>query len=543
MRLLALCSLFLAGLALAQDPAAPEAAAPTTDTPTPVVHDLPSDPAVLVPDPAGPPPLAVPVSSGPLFPSPDWARATPAEVGLDPAALDRLTDYLFARNGDDVDRKGQRTNAFVLVKDGKVVVERYARETTATTPLLTWSVSKSIGATLVGVAVGQGLVDIDAPVGKYIPAMNDSGHRDVRVRDLMYMSSGLAWNETYEAAPFTSSALAMLYGRGRLDMPGYVARHRVVAPPGTRWMYSSGDANLLGAVLRAAVGEERWTDWPWTSLFDPVGMRNVVFERDAKGNLVSSSYFYAPATEIAKWGWLLLQDGVWDGQRVLPEGWLQTMTTMAPAWYTMAPLMEHYEDDPGAQIYLNHGDPRRGIPAPWPDLPEDAFAALGHWGKAVFVIPSWDMVVVRMGDDREYGCVTWGQTDCQPDRTKAYTKPYFLELLAAAVPGGGDGKPWEPLPAPNVRRQEGNPSSADTLNFGPVPSVYQTKELCSCVFVEGRSDQQCLDYVHQSAVPVKNTVIDREQKTVRASSLGITSTSRWKGPRDGCGVDTPAPIK
>lgn len=514
----------LGGLALAEDPVAE----PPLAVPAPAAEPPAAEPPVATPPPA-------PSARGPLADG-SWPRATPAEVGLDPHKIDMLVDYLFARHGDDTNREGQRTNAFLIIKDGKLVVERYARETTAETPLLTWSVSKSVTATLIGVAVGQKLLELDAPASRWLPELSGTGHREIRIRDLLTMSSGLAWNETYEAAPFTSSALAMLYGRGRADMPAYAARHRLVNPPGTVWRYSSGDTNLLAGALEAAVGGDR--DWPWKALFEPIGMKGVVFERDAAGHLVGSSYLYAPATELAKWGWLLREDGVWNGQRVLPEGWVDFMTTLAPAYLTMPVVMEHYEDNPGAQVYLNVGDPARKIPPPWPDLPADAFAAFGHWGKSVYVIPSWDMVVVRLGDDREYGCATWAQEGCEPDRTRAFTKPYFMELLAAAVPGGGDGRPWAPLPAPLAQRQKGDAAVTDTLAFAPVPSVYHTKELCSCLFVEGRGEQQCMDYVRQSTVPVKATKIDWEQKRVSAVALGVSSSARWRGPREGCGVDT-----
>ncbi len=534
MRLLALCSLLVAGLALAQDP---PPADPAVETPPLAVPAPEAAPAAEAP-PAEPPPAEPPRALDGALP-----RASATEAGLDPDALAKLEAYLFARNGDDTDRRGQRTNAFVLMKGGKVVVERYARETTAETPLLTWSVSKSVTATLVGVAVGEGLIELDAPAARWVPELDGPGHRDIKVRDLLNMSSGLAWNETYEAEPFTSSALAMLYGRGRFDMPAYAARHRLKYPPGTVWAYSSGDTNLLAAVLRAAVGEERWASWPYEALFDRIGMKGVVVERDARGNLVGSSYVYAPALAMARWGQLMLQDGVWEGQRVLPEGWVGFMRTLAPAYLSMPVVMEHYEDNPGAQIYLNVGDPARKIPPPWPDLPADAFAALGHWGKSVYVIPSWDMVVVRMGDDRVYGCTTWGQEGCEPDRTRAFTRPYFMELLAATVPGGGDGQSWAPLPPPLAQRQKGDAAAADTLNFAPVPSVYHAKEMCSCLFVEGRSEQSCADYVRQSTVPVKDVVVDAEKKTVRASSLGVTSTARYKGQREGCGLDLPPTLR
>ena len=378
-----------------------------------------------------------PVPERDAWPTEGWPTASPADVGLDADALAKLDAYAFARNGDDDDRHGQRTNALVIVKDGRLVYERYARTTTPDTPLLTWSVSKSVGNSLIGAAVHEGLIDVNAPAARYYPPMDRPGLRDVRVTDLLRMSSGIAWAETYETSPIFSDVMAMLYTRGRHDMPAFVASHPLAHPPGTSWSYSSGDANLLMAVLRGAVGEDRYADYPWTALFDPIGMEHVAFERDAGGTFVGSSYVYAPALATAKWAWLHLNDGVWDGRRVLAEGWVRYTTTMAPAFYTTPVGLDHYTDNPGAQLYLNKGDPARDLPPPWPSLPDDAFGASGHWGKGVWIIPSWDMVVVRMGDDREYGCANVHQPDCVPDQEKAFTKPYFLELLAATVTGGG----------------------------------------------------------------------------------------------------------
>ncbi len=370
------------------------------------------------------------------WPTAGWPSATPAEVGLDPAAIATLEDYLFARNGDDVDRRGQRTNAFVLIKDGKLVAERYARGYSADTAMLTWSVSKSIANTIVGCAVHEGLLCLNDTIGQHYPPAVDGGVGSVRVTDLLQMSSGIDWSETYETSPVFSSVMGMLYTRGRADMAAFVASRGLAADPGTRWSYSSGDTTLLMGVLRTILGDERNADYPWVALFDRIGMKTAVLERDAAGTFVGSSYLYASARDLAKWGMLLLADGVWEGERLLPEGWVRYTLTMAPAYYNTELTPGTVDDNPGAQVYLNHGDPARDVPPPWPAAPADTFAAQGHWGKSIFVFPSLDMIAVRLGDDRIYACDIPGHDDkCEPDPAKAYSKNHYLGLLMAAVPG------------------------------------------------------------------------------------------------------------
>ncbi len=389
-------------------------------------------------------PAKVSLEGGPAFkvrsttewPTNAWPRATPAEVGLDASALETLGDYLFARNGDEVDRQGQRTNAFVLIKDGKLVYERYARGYLPETPLLTWSVSKSIANTIVGTAVAEGVLDVNDAIGVHYPQATDDGIGQVRVTDLLRMSSGIDWSETYETSPVFSSVMAMLYTRGRADMAAFVSGQGLSHEPGTRWSYSSGDTVLLMGVLRKALGDERNADYPWVALFDRIGMKSAVLERDAAGTFVASSYLYASAGDLAKWAFLLLNDGVWEGQRLLPEGWVRYTLTMAPAYYTTELTPGTVDDNPGAQVYLNLGDPSRDVPPPWPAAPADTFAAQGHWGKSIFVFPSLDMIAVRMGDDRVYACDIPGHDqNCEPDPTKAYSKIHYVELLMAALPG------------------------------------------------------------------------------------------------------------
>lgn len=375
-----------------------------------------------------------------------WPSVDPADAGIDPAALDALLAYSADRDGDDVDRQGQRTDALVIVRHGQLVVEQYGRGTTPDTPLLTWSVTKSFGSALIGAAVHDGLVHPQDPVCEHVPAMCRPGHDRVRLADLLQMSSGLAWNETYETSPVFSSVMAMLYTHGRYDMADYVAQRPLAHAPGTRWNYSSGDSNLASAALKRPLGE-RYATYPWDALFTPLGMASAVYERDAAGTHVASSYLYASGRDLARLGQLMLDDGVWQGERLLAPGWVRFSTTLAPSFHSTPVTEEHVDSNPGAQWYVNAGDPERGLAPPWPSLPPDAFGASGHWGKVMWVVPSWDLVVVRLGDDREYACSRPGQIDCEPDPEAAFSKLRFLELLGAAV-RPHDPPIWPPPEAP-----------------------------------------------------------------------------------------------
>ena len=376
-------------------------------------------------------PFAVPARTA--WPTDVWPTMAPADAGLDVAALARLEAHAFDRHGTEDDRRGQRTNALLIVHRGAIVYERYARGHDRDTPVLTWSVSKSLAATLIGVAVREGRLDLGAPACRYYPPLCRGRHGDIRVTDLLRMSSGLDFRETYEGAPFFSSVIGMLYGRGRGDMAAFAAALDLAHAPGTHWRYSSGDTLLLMAALARTMPADEYARYPWRALFDRIGMTSVTWERDSAGTFVGSSYLYATPRDLARWAQLMLADGVWDGERILPEGWVRYMLTVAPAFYRTPLGPAHRDSNPGAQVHLNAGDPARDLPRPWPEAPPDTFAASGHWGKAIFVIPSLDLIAVRMGDDREYACDYEGEQGCVTDPARAYGKRDFLRRLMDVV--------------------------------------------------------------------------------------------------------------
>ncbi len=306
-------------------------------------------------------------------------------------AVEELETYAFPPR-DDTTRQGMRTDALLVIRDGQIVYERYAGPTTADTPHLTWSISKSLMATVLGVAYGEGLFRLDDPAVKFYPALEK--HPAITMADLLHWASGLDWQEDYEYAPLKSSVVAMLYTRGHRDMAAFTANHDSYAAPGRSFRYSSGDSNLLSAALKTIVGPQRYPHYPWTALFDPLGIRHAVWETDANGTFVASSYAYLTARDLARVGLLMARDGRWADRQLLPKDWLA---------FNLKPFAGYkaHQDEavPGGQWWLNR--PVDGAASPWPDAPPDTFAALGHWGQALYVIPSEKLVIVRYADDRD----------------------------------------------------------------------------------------------------------------------------------------------
>ncbi len=329
-----------------------------------------------------------------LFALPALATAWPDSQWLeDPAHYDwqAVDRYAFAPR-DDVERRGVRSDALLIVRDGRILHERYAAPTTADTPHLTWSISKSVLATLLGIAQGEGRFQLGDPAARYYPAL--AGHPQVRLQDLLHWASGLAWQEDYEYAPLNSSVVAMLYTRGRHDMAAYAAAKAQAETPGRRFVYSSGDSNLLAASLRGMLAPERYADYPWQALFEPLGIAHAVWERDGAGTYVGSSYLYLSARDLARIGLLMLREGRWRDRQLLPADWVTFNRTLFPQ---AEPVPG--EANPGGHWWLNQPLPAQ--PRPWPHAPTDTFAALGHWGQALYILPTQKLVIVRYADDRD----------------------------------------------------------------------------------------------------------------------------------------------
>jgi CubicO group peptidase (beta-lactamase class C family) len=275
---------------------------------------------------------------------------------------------------------GPHTRAVVVVHGGRIVAERYGRGFDARMPQLGWSMTKSVTAGLAGVLVAQGRLSLER---KGAWAAGD-GRENIRVADLLAMSSGLEWNESRGAV---SDLTRMLFLEP--DMAAFAANKPLAHPIGSVWSYSSGTALILARLVQDAAAP-RTADVARELLFDPLGMKSAVIESDVHGTLVGSSYMYATPRDWARYGQFLLQQGFWNGRQILPPGYVHMMTTPVSASHGaygegMVWLWGADADKPGENPDQAYG------------LPADTFWLEGHDNQFIAVVPSRELVVVRLG--------------------------------------------------------------------------------------------------------------------------------------------------
>jgi CubicO group peptidase (beta-lactamase class C family) len=318
-----------------------------------------------------------------FWPAGDQVPQVPLPTGVDGDKLNQALEAAFAEPAPDNPRK---TRAVIVVYDGKLVAERYAQGFSKEMPLLGWSMGKSVTNALVGVLVKKGNLDIHrpAPVPEW-QNTDDPRHR-ITLDQLLRMSSGLEFTEAY--APF-SDAVSMFYDS--YDFAAYAAQKPLEEEPDTKFHYSSGTANIIARIVRRAAEKEYRNYYAFMrrELFDKIGMYSVVFEPDPSGTFVGSSYMFATARDWARFGLLYLQDGVWQGERLLPEEWVS---------YTMTPTPEAPLGEYGALFWLNAGSASNPANRPWPSIPGDTYQADGFQGQRVIIIPSRKLVLVRLGN-------------------------------------------------------------------------------------------------------------------------------------------------
>ncbi len=291
------------------------------------------------------------------------AAAAPAQVPvLEPAVGEAIAD-------DGLTGPGMR--AIVVLRRGRVVAERYAAGFDENTPELGWSMTKSVTAGLIGLLVKDGRLSLDQSAG-----LEGGGRERVTIAELMSMTSGLRFNESYGDV---SDVTRMLYLEP--DMAAFAASEPLDHPGGAVWSYSSGSAVLLARIVQRTVGADS-VNFVRGRLFEPLGMTSAVIETDESGTLVGSSYMYATPRDWARYGQLLVQDGLWEGREILPRGYVAMMSSPVAAAngeYGHGMVWRWVSRDAGSR------------------LPGDIFWMTGHDGQFVAIIPSRQVVVVRMG--------------------------------------------------------------------------------------------------------------------------------------------------
>ena len=349
---------------------------------------------------------SLPDASKQEWPMGDVLPSSPIPHGLDVEKLRQAIDAGFGP-------PEAKTAAFVVTWKGRLIAERYAPGITAQTPLESWSMGKSLTATLMGVLIQQGAYALwqPAPVPEWQEDVNDL-RSEIRIADLLHMSSGLRIKapEDPDYDPAGDYADHLYLYTGGIDSFHYAATRPLQWLPGKVGRYRNTDPVLTNYLIRLAVEKrgEEYLSFPRRALFDKLGMRTMVVETDPFGNFLAQGYEFASARDWARLGNLYLQDGVWNGERILPEGFVKFASTLAPAW------VADHNPVYGGFFWIN-GD------GAYP-VPRSAYFMSGAFGKKTMIIPSHDLVVVRLGHDK-------GAAAGNESFKKA------LALLMEAVPG------------------------------------------------------------------------------------------------------------
>ena len=347
-------------------------------------EDIDSLPVLELPYPDGDP-ADIP------WPDGDLVAEAALSPSIDAAAIQAASDWAFDR-----DTPEQDTLSLLVVHEGQIIHERYAPGVDMTTRTRTWSTAKSIAATLIGMLVDDGKLKLDEPLGfEWLPraASPETDPRNaITLRHVLNMSSGLDVVDNGGLEYATGSGMS--YWAGASSVRGAL-RQALIREPGTNWDYENYDTLLAVLRMKQALGDEKtYREFPRRALLDKIGMRNTLVSTDRFGDFILSSQVYTNARDLARFGLLYLQNGVWNGERLISEEWIDFVRTPAPA--TVGRGGQY-----GGQWWL--------VPENRNDVPKDAYSTSGNRGQYAVVVPSHDLVIVRRGLDwGRQGFDRWG---------------------------------------------------------------------------------------------------------------------------------------
>jgi CubicO group peptidase (beta-lactamase class C family) len=312
------------------------------------------------------------------WPMGDRPDGSPFPAGIDRAKLDAAVDAAFAD-------PAAQTAAFLVVHKGRIVAERYREGITKDTQLESWSMGKSLAATMFALLVKDGSYTLEQPAPVPLWRKPDDPRSKIRNIDLLRMSAGLKFLGNQEPGSNATYPDHYFIYTGAIDAFEYSITRPQEYPPNTDGRYRNSDPLTIAYLTKLAVTRrgENFLTWPQRALFDRIGIRKQVLETDPYGNFLITGYDYGTARNWARIGLLYLRDGMWQGQRILPEGWTEFVSTPAPAWR---------RPEYGGFFWLNRINT-------W-NLPPDAYFAAGAGGQNTWIVPSQDLVIVRMGHMR-----------------------------------------------------------------------------------------------------------------------------------------------
>ncbi|MDE2943283.1 MAG: serine hydrolase [Gemmatimonadota bacterium] len=339
--------------------------------------------------------------AGAAWPDGDLVMSRPLPRGVDPVALEAASDWTFDRESPE-----QVTLSLIVLYDGEIIHERYAPGIDMFTKTRTWSTAKSIASTLIGMLVDEGKLALDEPLPfDWLPASAGSPENDPRreitLRHVLNMSSGLYPVDSWGMEYATGSGFS--YWAGESSVHG--ARNRsLMQEPGTFWDYENYDTLLGVYAMKQAIGDpQAYLEFPRKRLLGKIGMRNTFLSTDRFGDFIMSSQIYTTARDLARFGLLYAQNGMWKDERLISEEWIDFVRTPAPATSETGNFY-------GGQFWL--------VPDDRTDVPKDAYSTAGNRGQFVVIVPSHDVVIVRRGLD--YGRQGFDRWDMTREVLKAF---------------------------------------------------------------------------------------------------------------------------
>ena len=413
-----------------------------------------------------------------------------------------------------------KTHSALILKDGKIIYEKYAEGYGKDRPQKLWSISKAITNLLVGIAVRENKISMKDNVCHYFKKYRlQFNCKDMTIENLMGWSSGLYWKERN----LPSSTTNMLYGSaGYKDSIGFILKHSLAGKPGELWHYSSADTNLLMYILSQVYKPEEYAKLPWIKFFNELDIHSATWEKDHKGVFQGCCSLYLTSRDLVRVGEFMLEKGSWLGKNFLPKGWIKNYVQTTSPSFLKKPTFIHGLLVPSFQWWINKPSFHKQVFKPKAiSAPDDLYTAIGFAGQYLFVIPSMNTVIIRTGPVQDVfidinalvglalGIIT-GRQYASPIRT--FQVPYTL---------------GEEFPLPQTNNK---------FNPSKMINNYVSKELCSCLFVEGGTKSDCLDQLEGFITNTQLISSSYKHKNVAVSHLGFLKSKSHYSKFYGCQI-------
>lgn len=415
-----------------------------------------------------------------------------------------------------------KTHSTLILKDGKIIYEKYAKGYHKHRPQKLWSVSKAVTNLLIGIAVRENKISIQDTICSYFKSYEMKFDcKKMTIKDILGWSSGLHWREML-TEPLSSSVFNMLYNKaGYKDAASFILSHPLIRKPGTSWHYSSGDTNLLMAILSQVYKPSEYAVLPWTKLFNELGIQSAVWETDSKGVFHGCCSLYMTTRDLARIGEFMLNKGRWLGKDFFPEDWINHYVQSISPAFLNDPVAIREQIVPSFQWWVNKPSRHKQVlkPRALQSAPEDLYLAIGYAGQLLFIIPSMNMVIVRTGS---FDADVYLDTNA------------LVGLALGIVTGKQYAQPIRQTFVPfSIGREYDSPRKY-SYNSAGVMNNFLAKEMCSCMFVEGRNEFSCLEQFKPLKSRWQNISVSKPTKSVKVSALGWSAGRAHYSGRYGC---------